>query len=153
MADVTVITGGAGGMGLAAAKIVGRDHGVVICDINQDRLDAAGTELADAEVEYTGVVCDITDQKSVAGLVEASSAVGPVASVIHTAGLSPSMGSADLIMRVNAVGTVNVNEAFLPLAHAGFAIVNVASMAAHMLPPTMIPTESFGYALANQNVF
>ena len=52
--------------------------------------------------------------------------MGPVASVIHTAGLSPSMGAADLIMRVNAVGTVNINEAFLPLAHAGFAIVNVS---------------------------
>jgi NAD(P)-dependent dehydrogenase (short-subunit alcohol dehydrogenase family) len=153
MPDVTVITGGAGGMGLAAAKIVGRDHPVVICDVGQDRLDAAVVALGEADVECTAVVCDITDQKSVAELVEASSAVGSVASVIHTAGLSPSMGSADLIMRVNAVGTVNVNEAFLPLAHAGFAIVNVASMAAHMLPATMIPTESFGYALANQNVF
>jgi NAD(P)-dependent dehydrogenase (short-subunit alcohol dehydrogenase family) len=153
MPDVTVITGGAGGMGLAAAKIVGQDRAVVICDVSQDRLDAAGTELADAGVDYTGVVCDITDQKSVAELVETAATIGPVASVIHTAGVSPSMGSADLIMRVNAVGTVNVNEAFLPLAHAGFAIVNVASMAAHMLPQTVIPTDSFGYALENQDVF
>jgi NAD(P)-dependent dehydrogenase (short-subunit alcohol dehydrogenase family) len=153
MPDVTVITGGAGGMGLAAAKIVGRDHPVVICDVSQDRLDAAGTELADAGVDYTGVASDITDQDSVARLVQTAATIGPVASVIHTAGVSPSMGAADLIMRVNAVGTVNINEAFLPLAHAGFAIVNVASMAAHMLPETVIPTDSFGYALANQNVF
>ena len=140
-------------MGLAAAKIVGRDHPVVICDVSQDRLDAAVAALGEADVECTAVVCDITDQKSVAELVETSSAVGPVASVIHTAGLSPSMGSADLIIRVNAVGTVNINEAFLPLAHAGFAIVNVASMAAHMPPQTVIPTDSFGYALENQDVF
>jgi len=153
MPDVTVITGGAGGVGLAAAKIVGSDHPVVICDVSQDRLDAAVAALGEADVECTAVVCDITDQKSVAELVETSSAVGPVASVIHTAGLSPSMGSADLIIRVNAVGTVNINEAFLPLAHAGFAIVNVASMAAHMPPQTVIPTDSFGYALENQDVF
>jgi NAD(P)-dependent dehydrogenase (short-subunit alcohol dehydrogenase family) len=153
MPDVTVITGGAGGMGLAAAKIVGRDHSVVICDVSRDRLDAAVAALGEADVECTAVVCDITDQKSVAELVEASSAVGPVASVIHTAGVSPSMGSADLIMRINAVGTVNINEAFLPLARAGFAIVNVASMAAHMLPQTVIPTDSFGYALDYQDVF
>lgn len=63
------------------------------------------------------------------------------------------MGAADLIMRVNAVGTVNVNEAFLPLAHAGFAILNVASMAAHMLPRFVIPTRRFEYALQNQDVF
>jgi NAD(P)-dependent dehydrogenase (short-subunit alcohol dehydrogenase family) len=153
MPDVTVITGGAGGMGLAAAKIVGRDHAVVICDVDQDRLDAAVAGLGEAGVECTAVVCDITDQKSVAGLVDASSAVGPVASVIHTAGVSPSMGAAELIMRINAVGTVNINEAFLPLAREGFAVVNVASMAAHMLPQTMIPTQSFESALENQDDF
>src|SRR5262245_51531334 len=116
MRDVTVITGGAGGMGLAAAKIVGRQHAVVICDVSQDRLAAAGTELVDAGVEYTGVVCDITDRESVARLVETAAAIGRLASVIHTAGVSPSMGAADLIMRINAIGTVNVNEAFLPHA-------------------------------------
>ena len=39
MSDVTVITGGAGGMGVETAKIVGRDHTVVLCDVRQDRLD------------------------------------------------------------------------------------------------------------------
>ena len=58
MPDVTVITGGAGGMGLAAAKIVGRDHPVVICDVSQDRLDAAVAALGEADVECTAVVCD-----------------------------------------------------------------------------------------------
>src|SRR5215467_4475088 len=56
-------------------------------------------------------------------------------------------------MRINAVGTVNINEAFLPLAREGYAVVNVASMAAHMLPQAMIPTASFGCALDNQDVF
>jgi NAD(P)-dependent dehydrogenase (short-subunit alcohol dehydrogenase family) len=119
MRDVTVITGGAGGMGLAAAKIIGRDHALVICDVKQDRLDAAVAVLAEAEVGCTAVVCDITDQESVAQLVQTASKLGPVASLIHTAGVSPSMGAADLIMRINAVGTVNINEAFLGLARAG----------------------------------
>jgi NAD(P)-dependent dehydrogenase (short-subunit alcohol dehydrogenase family) len=80
MRDVTVITGGAGGMGLAAAKIVGRDRAVVICDVDRDRLDAAAAGLGEARVECTAVVCDITDQKSVAGLVETASTLGPVES-------------------------------------------------------------------------
>jgi NAD(P)-dependent dehydrogenase (short-subunit alcohol dehydrogenase family) len=153
MRDVVVITGGAGGMGLAAAKIVGRDHAVVICDVNQERLTAAAAQLADAHIECTAVVCDVTNTTSVAELVATASTVGPITSVIHTAGVSPSMGAAELIMRINAVGTVNVNEAFLPLSRAGFAIVNVASMAAHMLPAALIPTRRFDYALREQNLF
>jgi NAD(P)-dependent dehydrogenase (short-subunit alcohol dehydrogenase family) len=153
MRDVVVITGGAGGMGLAAAKIVGRDHAVVICDVNQERLTAAAAQLADANIECTAVVCDVTNTTSVAELVATASTVGPIASVIHTAGVSPSMGAAELIMRINAVGTVNVNEAFLPLSRAGFAIVNVASTAAHMLPAALIPTRRFDYALREQNLF
>jgi NAD(P)-dependent dehydrogenase (short-subunit alcohol dehydrogenase family) len=45
MSQVSVITGGAGGMGLATAKVVGRDHAVVLCDVRQDRLDIAGATL------------------------------------------------------------------------------------------------------------
>ena len=78
-------------MGLAAAKITGRDRPVVICDVSQDRLDVAAAQLANSHVECTTVVCDITDKKSVAQLVATASAVGPIASVIHAAGVSPSM--------------------------------------------------------------
>jgi NAD(P)-dependent dehydrogenase (short-subunit alcohol dehydrogenase family) len=150
---VSVVTGGAGGMGLITAKIVGRDNFVVICDVNRDRLATAAAQLEESDVECRPVFCDITDKNSVADLVAAASAVGPVASVIHTAGVSPSMGAADLILRINAVGTVNVNEAFLPLARDGFSIVNVASMAAHMVPAALIPTKKFECALREQDVF
>jgi len=45
MASVSVITGGAGGMGLATAKIMGRDHALVLCDVRQERLDSARVAL------------------------------------------------------------------------------------------------------------
>ncbi|HEV7360478.1 MAG TPA: SDR family oxidoreductase, partial [Mycobacterium sp.] len=74
-------------------------------------------------------------------------------SVIHTAGVSPSMGPADYIMRTNAIGTVNVNEAFHATAGEGSVIVNVASMAAHLMPAEMIPTEQFPLALQDADAF
>lgn len=153
MDKVSVITGGAGGMGLATAKIVGREHAVVISDIDRDGLDAAVAELDSLGITSKAVVCDITEREAVAELVETSSAMGTVASVIHTAGVSPSMGSAELIMRVNAVGTVNVNEAFFKLVGAGSAVVNVASMAAHMLPESFVPTKRFTSALRDEDAF
>ena len=153
MRTVSVITGGAGGMGLAAAKIVGRDHLVVICDVSRDRLDAAATELASLDIECKAVTCDITDRTSVAELVETSAALGTVASVIHSAGVSPSMGAAERIMRINALGTVYINESFYPLLGEGSAIVNVASMAAHTFPEMLIPNRRFKYAIHDEDVF
>ncbi len=150
---VSVVTGGAGGMGLITAKIVGRDKFVVICDVDRDGLASAAALLEESNVDCRPVFCDITDKNSVAELVATASAVGQITSVIHTAGVSPSMGAADLILRINAVGTVNVNEAFLPLARDGFSIVNVASMAAHMVPAALIPTKKFECALRDEDVF
>lgn len=153
MSQVSVITGGAGGMGLATAKIVGRDHSVVLCDVRQDRLDSAAATLKDLGMTPTVVNCDVTDRQAVARLLKTASGLGMVASVINTAGVSPSMGAADYVMRTNALGTVNVNEVFYRTAGEGAAIVNVASMAAHMLPEDMIPTGQFPLALQDEDRF
>ena len=113
-------------MGLATAKIVGRDHAVVICDVSQDQLNAAAAQLADADIECTAVVCDITDKKSVAELVATASTVGTIASVIHTAEVDASMGAADSSCGSTRWGRYqDVDETLLPLARDGFAIVNV----------------------------
>ena len=153
MNRVSVITGGAGGMGLATAKIVGRDHTVVLCDVRQDRLTTAAATLKDLGMTPTIVNCDVTDRGAVDKLLDTASNLGTLASVIHTAGVSPSMGPADYVMRTNAIGTVNVNEAFHATAGEGSVIVNVASMAAHMLPAEMIPTGQFPLALRDAGAF
>lgn len=140
-------------MGLATAKIVGRDHTVVLCDVRQDRLIAAATTLQDLGITPTVVNCDVTDRQAVAHLLGAATNLGTVASVIHTAGVSPSMGAADYVMRTNAIGTVNVDEEFYALAAQGAVIVNVASMAAHMLPAEIIPTSQFPLALDDRDAF
>jgi NAD(P)-dependent dehydrogenase (short-subunit alcohol dehydrogenase family) len=63
------------------------------------------------------------------------------------------MGSAEYIMRTNAVGTVNVSESFLGIAGEGSAIVDLASMAAHMLPESMVPAGEFPQALHDEDAF
>ncbi|MCK8646736.1 SDR family oxidoreductase [Mycobacterium colombiense] len=153
MNRVSVITGGAGGMGLATAKIVGRDHTLVLCDVRQDRLAAAATTLQDLGIAATAVDCDVTDRRAVADLLKTASGLGTLVSVIHTAGVSPSMGAADYVMRTNAVGTVNVNEEFFAVAGEGAVIVNVASMAAHMLPAEIVPASQFPQALDDIDAF
>ncbi|BCO54678.1 MULTISPECIES: SDR family oxidoreductase [Mycobacterium] len=153
MNRVSVITGGAGGMGLATAKIVGRDHTVVLCDVRQDRLTTAAATLQELGINPTVVNCDVTDRRAVVDLLGTATNLGSVVSVIHTAGVSPSMGPADYVMRTNAVGTVNVDEEFYAVAGEGAVIVNVASMAAHMLPAEIIPTGQFPLALDDADAF
>src|SRR5689334_717424 len=153
MNQVSVITGGAGGMGLATAKVAGQTHTVVLCDVRQNRLDDATATLKDLGIAPIVVNCDVTDRQAVNRLLATAADLGKIASVIHTAGVSPSMGDAEFVMRTNAIGTVNVNEAFFASAGEGSAIVNVASMAAHMLPEEMIPAERFPLALRDEAAF
>jgi NAD(P)-dependent dehydrogenase (short-subunit alcohol dehydrogenase family) len=153
MTRVSVITGGAGGMGLATAKVVGADHALLLADVRQGRLDDAASELDGLGITVKAVNCDVTDRQAVDALMETAAGLGTLASVIHTAGVSPSMGSAEYVMRTNAVGTVNVNESFFAAAAEGAAIVNVASVGAHLLPETMIPAKQFPQAMTDESAF
>lgn len=153
MTRVSVITGGAGGMGQATAKVVGLDHTVVLADVRQDRLDEALVALKDLGIEAAGVNCDVTDRDAVDELFRTAAGLGPIASVIHTAGVSPAMGDAPYVMRINTIGTLNVNEAFHGVAPEGAASVNVASMAAHLMPDEMIPADAYPLALQDVDAF
>jgi len=150
---VAVITGGAGGMGLATAKVLGKDHHIVICDVNQGRLEKAIAELAQLGISCDSRVCDITDRNSVDALIKHAVTLGKLVSVIHTAGISPQMADATTILKVNALGTVNITNACYDVASEGFALVNVASMAAHILPALLLPRRAYPLALTDTESF
>lgn len=139
MNKTVIITGGSSYIGLATAKLMGRDHHVVITSASPERLHNAVIELKEAGVEVEGVVCDITDRSSVDDLFRRAAEVAPVRAVVHTAGISPQMGTPETIVRFNAVGTVNVAEAAYEVAGEDFVLVNVSSLAAHMIPAAVRP--------------
>jgi len=153
MRAVAVITGGAGGMGQATASVLGADHTVVLCDNRTDRLQLAGDLLRSQGIEVSVVPGDVTDRAAVTELFRTATGLGPVTAVVHAAGVSPSMGAADYVMATNAIGTLNVGEAFHAVAGAGAAIVNVASMAAHLIPEELMPVDSFPLALTEPQAF
>lgn len=144
-----LITGGAGGMGLATAGILGRDHRIVLADLGGERLDVAAEDLRARGVEVETAECDITDRASVDAATALADASGGLRAVVHTAGVSPLMGSAEKIIRINALGTVNVAEAAFAVARPGFALVNVASIAGHLLPSALHPTLVYKSALTD----
>lgn len=147
MARTAIVTGGAGGMGLATARIMGRDHRVLLADLDRGRLDAASASLSAAGVDVATAVCDITDGNSVANAFSRAADLGELRAVVHTAGVSPLMSDAGKIVRINALGTVNVTEAALAAAIPGSALVNVSSIAGHMVPTPLVPTRTFRHGL------
>ncbi len=153
MDKIAIVTGGAGGMGLATATILGRDHRLVLGDVKQEQLDAAVVQLRDLGIHADGVAGDISDPKSVDALFAHAAAIGQVAAVVHTAGVSPLMGSAETIIRVNAIGTINVTETALSMFGKGSALVNVASSAGHMQPRLLVPKGAYKYALTDRERF
>ncbi|MGG7463304.1 SDR family NAD(P)-dependent oxidoreductase [Plantibacter sp. YIM 135347] len=154
MTQTAVITGGTGGMGLATARILGRDHRIVLADLDHVRIDQAVNDLAELDIEAAGFVCDITSRASVDQLfANARDGGHHVRAVVHTAGISPQMGTPDRIARINGIGTVNVSQAFLKTASEGDALVNVASTAGHGLPKILIPFRSFPLAETDPAAF
>lgn len=154
MTRTAVITGGTGGMGMATARILGRDHRVVIADLDQARIQSAVAELSEEGIDAAGFVCDITDRASVDRLLDGAADGGHhVRAVVHAAGISPQMGTADRVARINGTGTVNVTQAFLARAGEGDALVNVASTAGHGLHSVLIPFRAFRLAETNPAEF
>lgn len=138
---------------MATARIVGRDRPVILCDVRQDRLDAAGAALSELGITAVPVHADVTDRQAVARVFDTAAGHGTISSVIHTAGVSPSMGDAEYVMRTNAIGTLNVGEVFYAAAPEGAAIVNVASMASYLIPEVVVPVAHFPLALRDEEAF
>ena len=153
MKQIAVITGGAGEIGLATAKLLGKDHHLVICDISQKRLDAASKELNALGLSFDSTLCDITESDSVDELVNMATDLGHIACVVNAAGVSPRMAEPETILRVNALGAVNINEAFFQVIRKNFVMVNVASMAAHLIPAWATPEGAYPYALTAPDEF
>ena len=131
---VAVVTGGAGGIGLATARRLRRDgYDVVVADI----LDPP------ADLEATYVRCDLADlEPSLAAL---RAAVGEELSVlVNAAGIverttfgEHSEQEWERIYAVNARAPLFVVQGLADLLHEGSAIVNVTSMeASHVVATT-----------------
>jgi NAD(P)-dependent dehydrogenase (short-subunit alcohol dehydrogenase family) len=141
MKDVYVITGGGGGMGIATARRFAQKGALLLADVSQASLDQIAAELRAQNVECETMICDVADKGAVEALAAKAKSMGRLAALIHTAGLSPTMGSGARIMSVNLVGTALLYEAFDPLFEQGSVIVTISSSTVYH-PETIAVMES-----------
>lgn len=153
MKNVCVITGGGSGMGLATAKILGKENYIIIIGRTIKKLDNALKELKGEGIEAESFACDISDRNSVNKLAAHANETGRIMAVIHAAGMSPHMGDARTIMEVNALGTININEAFFKVMGEGSCLIDVSSMSGYMVPTLVMPKRKYRYSRVNNEQF
>ncbi|MGW8123594.1 SDR family oxidoreductase [Roseivirga echinicomitans] len=131
---VIVITGGAGGIGMACAKTL-TDYKLVITDYSQAAVDKAVTELKSAKINAVGFACDITDKAAVNKLTDFTAEQGHFTGLVHAAGVSGTVGNPEVVFNINLLGTDIIVDAFYDLAQEGSAVVLFSSMVGHTIPP------------------
>lgn len=136
---VAVVTGSAQGIGAALALALAREGAsVVVSDVHAPTATVAQIESAGGKA--IGVVADVTDNASLAALVEAAErSFGPIGVLVNNAGLfgtlelKPFMQISedewDRVFRVNARGVFQATKAVVPSMRrgGGGSIINISS--------------------------
>jgi NAD(P)-dependent dehydrogenase (short-subunit alcohol dehydrogenase family) len=131
-----LVTGGASGIGLVTAKLLGSlGARVVIADLDQDALGAAQDQTG-AVATTSGDIADDTACKAM--VQEAERHLGKIDILIHAAGIGDDKAAAETldidawqrVMDVDLRGTFLINRAVAArmLPHCAGAIVNVSSI-------------------------
>jgi len=153
MKKVCVITGGGSGMGLEAAKFMPKDKIIVIAGRTVAKLEKAIDELTALGFESYAHAVDTSNRKSVRELAEYAASLGEITNVINSAGMSPAQTNGDVLLRINALGTVYVNQEFSKLMKAGSVIVDISSNSAYSLPKFIIPKKAYPLAETDEAKF
>lgn len=154
MANVCVITGGGSGMGLEAAKFMPKDKIIVISGRTLSKLEDAVEQLKALGFEAYAKACDTSSRESVKELVAFATSLGEVKNVINSAGVSPAMkGTQESILRINALGTVYINQEFSKVMNPGSVIVDVSSNSAYILPSFIINKKIYTLAETDEDLF
>lgn len=153
MKKVCVITGGGSGMGLEAAKFMPKDRVIVIAGRTVAKLEKAVEELKELGFEAYAHAVDTSDRKSVRELANYAATLGTITNVINSAGMSPAQTNGEKLLRINALGTVYVNEEFSKLMSEGSVIVDISSNSAYSLPNFIIPKKAYPLAETDEEAF
>ena len=154
MANVCVITGGGSGMGLEAAKFMPKDKIIVLSGRTVAKLEGAVKELEALGFTAYAKACDTSNRESVKELAAFAASLGEIKNVINAAGVSPAMkGTQESILRINALGTVYVNQEFSKLMNKGSVIVDVSSNSAYILPSIIINKKIYKLAETDEDAF
>jgi 2-keto-3-deoxy-L-fuconate dehydrogenase len=130
-----LVTGAGSGIGRAIALTFANAGAEILAlDLQQSAADAIITELTNVGAKATGLVCDVSDEASVAA---AFASVSDLDLLVNSAGIAhvgtvrdTGVEDFDRLYRVNVRGTYLCMQAAIERMKPGSAILNMASIAA-----------------------
>ncbi len=128
---VAIITGAAGGMGTAIARLLGHGHRLVLNDVSSEKLESVAQSLRDEGNTVDTLAGDLSQPGVAGALVARVEQDGQLRAVINAAGLSPIQADWQTIVAANAIGPARLLAAVEPLLTRGTACVMIASPTAH----------------------
>lgn len=142
---VTVVTGGASGIGAACCRnFAARGAKVVVADRNGD-----GARAVAAEIGGLGVACDVASEAEIASLVRAAEdAYGPIDVLFNNAGINSGREILNTPLsvwedqwQVNVMAHVHAVRAVLPgmIARGSGYLIHTASMAGILISNGNLP--------------
>jgi len=120
---VSIITGGAQGIGLATAeKFAAEGARVVICDVNQDVISDVVNEFKQSGIDVCGFNADVTNQADILNMVDkVILKYGQIDCLVNNAGIvrdarmvNMTEEQFDSVINVNLKGTYNCAKAVFP---------------------------------------
>jgi NAD(P)-dependent dehydrogenase (short-subunit alcohol dehydrogenase family) len=138
--NVLVITGGAGGMGLACARALADRGRLLLVDLREDLLDQARKALGAQGATVDTLPCDVTSAADVAAVADRVRELGRLRCLVHTAGVSPEMADAATVLDVDLAGSVRITDALFPLVNPGCSAILIGSIAGYSDVPTAVET-------------
>ena len=142
---VAVITGGASGVGLAAAELLAkRGFDILLADRDRPALDQAVQRIAPLTAKVSTAEVDVSDPDAMIALADQAFSMGEVAVVMNNAGIGIGSSTWDepeawrKTFDVNFFGVVNGVQAFAPRmveANRPACIINTGSKQGITTPP------------------
>ncbi|WP_170482189.1 SDR family NAD(P)-dependent oxidoreductase [Ruegeria arenilitoris] len=145
---IAVVTGGASGVGLAAAeRFAQAGLSVMLADLPGETLDEAKEQIRrhlQNNAQVFTVPTDVSDAEAVQALADATFTAGEVAVLMNNAGIARPSGSWEKpdawrdIIEVNLFGVINGVQAFLPrmiAADRPAVVINTGSKQGITTPP------------------
>lgn len=148
---VAIVTGGARGIGLAAAReLAGEGYAVVVADLDGNQAELAAAKLREEGFSAVPVAVNVADRASVEAMAaETIARLGRIDVLVNNAGIAgraaPMTEVTDqeweTMMAVDLRSVFLCSQAVLPgmLERGSGAIVNIASIAGKEGNPNMVP--------------
>ena len=131
-----LLTGAVGGMGKACARLLGATHNLVLTGRSAPALEAFASELTrEGYCVAQARAGDLEDDALLDALVSDLGGGSPF-TLVHTAGVSTSLGDWRTIMRVNLVTTAKLLDRVEAVLCPGSVGVLISSTAAYLRQPS-----------------